>query len=109
MAIDRFVKWKKTRPTIQEVRKALKGYVGSAARVTYDGRSRLYASMGKTSSPFRRVMMNCREERFLEVFVDDDNIDVITRQADEFTNDVAAGFQKLCARMWQGELDPYGK
>jgi hypothetical protein len=44
-------------------------------------------------------------ERWIEVYVGDDNIDVITRRCDDITNVIAEGFAKLCARHWQGRLE----
>jgi hypothetical protein len=41
----------------------------------------------------------------MEVYIDSDNIDVITRQGDEATNALALGFAKLLARYWDGELE----
>jgi len=40
------------------------------------------------------------------VYLHEDAIDVITREADEFTNNVAKGFAALCHRYWQGQWDP---
>jgi hypothetical protein len=44
-------------------------------------------------------------ERWFEVWVGQDCIDVITRMMDEVTNNIAQGFAKLCARWWEGEIE----
>ena len=49
-----------------------------------------------------------KKERFFEVWIGKDNIDVITRFADEFTNVVANGFSELVARCATGVV-PIGK
>jgi hypothetical protein len=66
---------------------------------------------GRPSFPFRRRPQTAgyREaaeqhtERWFEVFWTKKDIDVITRQTDEYTNVVAEGFTALCARFWQGK------
>jgi hypothetical protein len=45
------------------------------------------------------------EERWFEVWVDEECCDVITRAMDDFTNAVATGFAKLVARRWQGRYE----
>jgi hypothetical protein len=116
MACDRFVYWKdnKKAPTLKDVQVVLEDYVGGAGMVKlHEGR--LYAVFhGKPSYPFRRVkgyeeMRHAAEqhdERWMEVFVDKDNLDVITRQTDEFTGAVAEGFAQLAARFWDGTHGP---
>jgi hypothetical protein len=46
-----------------------------------------------------------RPERFIEVYVADDNVDVMTRQADEFTNALAEGLASLIARKFKGKRE----
>jgi hypothetical protein len=43
--------------------------------------------------------------RWFEVPIGDDNIDVITRDSDDYTNVVATGFARLVARAWHGEVE----
>jgi hypothetical protein len=67
--------------------------------------------MGKPSYPFRRhkgfekyaPAVEQHEERWFEVYVEKHQIDVITRQTDEYTNVVAEGFAALCRRCWHGK------
>lgn len=112
MAIDRFVRWLVERPTMSLLRMTLEDYLGNALfDLHIDGKRITARLIGKPSFPFRRhvgykkmtAASEQREERFFEVYVEKDHIDVITRQTDEFTNVVAAGFAELCRRRWQGK------
>lgn len=114
MAQDRFVRWRREKPTIAKIQPVLEDYLGKDCVVTRDG-ARLTAVLpGKPSSPFRRLpgydniaaTQEQREERFLEVFVDGKYADVITRQADPLTNAVADGFAALIQRVWNGKAEP---
>lgn len=42
-------------------------------------------------------------ERWMEVFWCDGGIDVVTRLADEYTNNIAEGFAELAKRFWGGK------
>lgn len=115
MAIDRFVRWgHATRPTFDELKMTLEDYLGEACKALHVDGSRITALLvGAPRFPFRRHpgfekykdAVEQRDERWFEVFVAPDHIDVITRQTDEFTNVVAQGFAELCRRCWHGKLD----
>lgn len=124
MACDRFVYWvrddvnEKT-PTREQIQLVLEDYVrGLAVSVEWNADQRRFYVLlpGMGSMPLARVSdwplmagMNKEQqetERWFEVYVEDgDNIDVITRRADEITNNIASGFAKLCARFWRGRLE----
>jgi hypothetical protein len=76
--------------------------------------------VGNNSWPLRRVVdmtdafyqrtakryeEEATRERWIEVFLHRDSIDVMTRTHDEATNALARGFQRLLARFWKGRLD----
>lgn len=44
-------------------------------------------------------------QRFIEVYIGDDYVDVITRQADDATNALADRLAELIARCWKGRLE----
>lgn len=50
-----------------------------------------------------RRIEGAHEDRYLEIYVDDDHVDVMTRFADDYTNAVADGFYKLVQRIYDGE------
>ena len=111
MGIDRFVSWKKKGPSFAQVKAVLQDYLGDVAVVVVD-QGRLMAIIpGQPSYPFKSlraykkyaVAAEVHKSRWFEVFVTKKNIDVITRQTDEFTNVVADGFATLAARFWDGE------
>jgi hypothetical protein len=120
MGIDRFVTWPKgkghERPTLDMIRETLEDYLGGAMEKIdiVDGVRIVAVLKGRPSFPFRRqagLPPGFREateqhtERWIEVFWTKKDIDVITRQTDEYTNVVAEGFAALCARFWQGKRD----
>lgn len=114
MASDRFVYWKSKdkRPTQQQIGVCLEDYVKNiATSVKWDGDRFFVVLPGNNSFPFKRVdaslgnMVDETRGRWFEVWIDEDCIDVITRQHDEFTNVVATGFAELCARFWHGKLE----
>lgn len=115
MGIDRFVNWKKKGPSLEKVKVVLRDYLGSGCTISSNG-PRIFAVLqGKPSYPFKSIpaykkyteASELHDERWIEVYVTKKNIDVITRQADEFTNVVAEGFAVLAARFWEGEREPY--
>lgn len=107
MACDRFVHWRdeKKRPHREEIEAALTGYIGGAGRAYWKDDRYFVDLLGAPSNPFPH--RTCpHDTRWFEVYLHEDAIDVITREADEFTNNVAKGFAALCARYWQGDADP---
>lgn len=123
MAADRFVYWSDTVPTKEQVWAVIKGYFGEA---DYDFRyPRSAISLpGHVSSPFRGIdpsrdaafdMMHLPgEKRRIEVFFHEAEpgnpnvpacLDVITRNADRFTNDVADGLARVLCEAFDGTLE----
>jgi hypothetical protein len=121
MAIDRFVRWKPrtkdspAKPSRNDIRNVLEDYLGDVLlRIDVDGPRITALLKGKPSFPFKRIPemgkytegQEQHDERWLEVYWTNTNIDVITRMTDEFTNVVAEGFAALAARFWEGKRDP---
>lgn len=118
MAADWFVDFPKGKvPSKDDVGKALEDYLGAYATEVRWDTDRWFATLvGTKSWPFKRLEADSRfaeayeemakEPRWIEVYIDKDNIDVMTRQSDEATNNLAEGFAKLLARYWQGKRRP---
>ena len=120
MALDRFIHFDHGNvPSAQRVKDVLHDFLGpqnSEFRVTEDG-DRLTAVLpGRPSEILRRAVPDatpCRcsdeelygEERWIEVHIGSDNIDVITRSADAFTNAVAEGFARRATELFSGRAD----
>lgn len=126
MACDRFVYWKKgkPRPTREEIEVVICDYFGDVAtKVSWD-RDRFFVTlMGKQSHPFEhvdpdhpvaRTTIHYRKlaaegksstERWIEVWVGPDSLDVITRMADPFTNACAKDLVWHIAGQWDGDLE----
>lgn len=122
MACDRFIRFDKGKvPSKEDVGKALEDYLGAFLVQNEWGGGRWTAEIvGNNSWPLRRVVDTSKgffqrmsgkyeeeatRKRWVEVFIDIDNIDVMTRSHDEATNALADGFAKLVARFWQGQLE----
>lgn len=106
MAYDRFVYWNKTKalvPTREDVGAVLAAYLGAGGTVEWvEGQGRFYANLAGPGSDPRQPKDLLRGTRWFEVFIHEDSVDVITRQADSFTNAVADGFANVCMRQWDG-------
>lgn len=123
MSSDIFVYWRNERPTQDEILLCLEDYVRDLAVgvVRRDGQRFSVTLPGWPSFPFARVgpstdaQRRSHQERardadgsmrtrWFEVYVGGDYIDVITREMDEVTNNIARGFAELSARAWDGEI-----
>lgn len=109
MAQDRFVYFTKV-PSREDVGKALGDYLGGVGKVEWRV-DRFFVDLpGRGSHPAKRLTEVpeglFRDERWIEVWIGDDCIDVMTRQQDELTNVVAAGFSAFATRFWGGRSEP---
>lgn len=117
MSFDRFVYWRQgVQPTREQLQWALEDYVRDlATEVTWNGDRFMVLLPGRCSNPAARVVESellrsiaqeeSEHERWFEVHVGTDNVDVITRRGDWITNAIATEFAKICAQFWQGELE----
>jgi hypothetical protein len=114
VACDRFVSWNtERRPTREEVASVIVDFCGGAATEVKWERDRFFVLLvGTTSAPLKRipgvaplVASDDGGERWLEVWFDDESLDVLTRHQDEFTHAVALGLAKVFARFWDGKLE----
>jgi len=117
MAQDRFIYWEAAAPGVAEIGAMLDDYLGEfALQRTLANCHHTVLLVGKQSNPHRRVgpvvegfnlgaIWDGDGERWIEVFVAEDNIDVITRHGDPATCALADGFTALAARRWQGRIE----
>jgi len=114
MSQDRFVTFDKRKPTRDEVESVLRNYFDEAADIKWADDRWIATLPGKWSFPFVEIVgysPRPREiaERWIEVYVGKrskvGNLDVITRQQDEYTNVLADGLARMFARYWEGKLD----
>lgn len=107
MALDRFIYFDmpgQVAPSREDVSRAMEAYLDKARYCHSTRGRRITVTLeGEASSPTREL--NRDQPRFFEIFCDEDNIDVITRQADEYTNAVAEGFAALVARLFNGRRE----
>ena len=118
MSLDRYVNFKTKKPTKEQLQMILEDYLGGIGEIECHSSRWFVALPGKPSFPFRRLdgledyqaMYSQADGRYFEVYInlepaaDNPNIDVLTRVADEFTNNVAQGFAELIARYFNAEL-----
>lgn len=125
MACDRFVWFENDRrPTRDEVLKCLENYIGYCGSiddaVREDVNHMMVCLPGRPTSPFEGIegaanvpLRGDGAGRWFEVVVDKGikdkytklYVDVISREQDEFTMNVAQGFAELLARFWNGKLE----
>ncbi len=134
MGLDRFIRWDEPPewgpPTIEKLAAVAENYLGSRWKVTVSDpwitcecedkqtfplrteRDDLIAdgpNMGEKFGEILHADMQQRTRGF-EVFFSVkkgkiEQTSVITRQADEFTGNVADGYAKLIARWWNGKVE----
>jgi hypothetical protein len=112
MSLDRFVNWKKERPTKRQVRAVLRDFFSTYHSIKWD-RDRFYIKLpGKPSCAYRSLartrkipLSELPQGRCIEVHLGKGNLDVITRHADEYTNALAQGLAEAFSRFWDGDLE----
>lgn len=108
MGLDRFVYWKERRPTATELEQILRNYFDAAAQsFAFAGARWTITLFGRPTSPFKGiagapagVQHQQYAERWIEVHVHDDCIDIETKQQDDYTNDLAGGLQAAFLRFY---------
>ena len=119
MALDRFIYWNEEKPTLADVKLLLADFISGGGEVQADnGDKEDWFNVllpGKPQWPFKSILPSLSmsdptswpEERWFEVccISIDSNIDVITRQADAYTNALAACFAKLVARYYKARYE----
>lgn len=122
MSLDRFVRWQtELRPTREELQLVLEDYLGGAGEARWDTDRFFVTLTGLRSEAYRRCAHvtevvrayaehTLREPpanriRWIELYLHEDSIDVITRCADDFTNAVAERLAEICAAYWDGKVD----
>lgn len=114
MALDRFVVWTDQVPTQAQVEQVLINFFGGAATIEWKPeQQRFYCTLpGKNTFPFKDLVPKDRSDRaqskyeapfdvrFIEVFLGQDSLDIITRMQDEYTNAISQGLQSMFCRFW---------
>ena len=109
MAVDRFVRFGDRKPTLDELKYILEDYIEGVGLISHSHNGSVWFVKlpGKPSFPFKRIYpemgSQVHEERWFEVWLGSlpDNIDVITRQADELTSVIADGYAQIVARFFE--------
>lgn len=109
MALDRFVYWKKRKPTKKEVRAVLTNFLGGVGSIRWN-KDRFFITLpGEQRAALKGFVRNAgatlNDARWIEVWFDSQSLDIMTRQADEFTSALASELAKIFARFWEGKLD----
>lgn len=115
MAADWFIDFDKDKaPSKEDLGKALEDFLGAFATEIHWEEDRWFATLTGTQSwPLRRLenenslgAQNAAQKaggkRWIEVWLDHECVDVMTRQGDWATNTLAGGFADLVAQYWQG-------
>jgi hypothetical protein len=113
MARDRFVYWGKERPTKEQAEDVIKNYFHDAYQRIEWKRGRFFVDLvGTHSHPLKDVLPvhpgqleGQFGERWIEVYLDEGYLDVITRQQDAFTENCADGLARVLALAWDGRLE----
>lgn len=107
MALDRFIHFKKS-PLWTDLCTTVLQYFGPEVEIKFERPWIVVTLPGQESFVgHRKARQEMARQRGLEIHQNskDRNIDVITRQADEFTNAVADGLVDLLSRMYSGKRE----
>ena len=118
MACDRIIRFEKERPTAKEIELVIRDFFGDATKQIYYDKDRWFVLLhGLYHQPYERIdiatdamkqvaIENRRnnKERWIEIWSDEDSVDVITRDADWYTNTIAQGLAEVFRKFWQGTL-----
>lgn len=117
MALDLFVRWKDRKPTKDQAENVIRNFMGGA-ELTLEWKSdRFFVRVpGSNSVPYKGLGNKFEaamierykpphDGRCIEVWLGDDSLDVMTREADEFTNALAQGLAECFSRYWGGMLE----
>lgn len=119
MPADRFVRWKGHPPKRALLELVILDYIDDAGEVHWHELAhRFYITLrGKHSEVARRAGLttpNVRAvavsryhegDRLIEVYVDPEYADVITRMTDDYTSGVAERLAEVLARLFDGEVE----
>jgi hypothetical protein len=112
MALDRFITWQDEKPTDEQLLFVLEDFLGGVGEITNDPTKEGHPWWtiklpGTPTHPLRRAFNiegpMLHEERWFEVYVADDHIDVMTRLGDAFTNALADKFAEVVCRAWRAK------
>lgn len=111
MSLDRFIYWREKKPTSVEIANFLTNYMGSAQKdfkydYTLGQHCWTVGVPGVGCNPLCRLAGTedaSQGERWFEVYLTDDSLDVLTRMQDQFTNAIAEGFAEMIARWYEAE------
>lgn len=107
MSSDIFVTFPR-KPTKEQIRKALEGYLNGAAIVSWETDRWIVLFPQGSSSPLSLIdpkwAFITQKERWFEVYLGPGTFSVITRQQDEFVYALAKGFAEFSARYWKGKI-----
>ncbi len=97
LSIDRFLYFKDTKPTKEEIEKEITDYFSGMTKPRRDSDRWIIfldSRLKEHDSP------GCQRDRWIEVWLTTRNIDVLTRRQDELTNVLADGLAKRFIRRW---------
>ncbi len=109
MSSDRFVYWSERKPDQVQFNTFLEDFFGGAAQWVWTGPGRATIHLpGKSSHPFARLVDHsmpkpAHAERWIEVVLTDESVDILTRTQDEYTCVLADGMAVAVERFWRGE------
>lgn len=111
MARDRIAHLTTASPTLTELREAATRYLGGCGTTETHNGFFCCVLPGAPTPVFAQLYRDYGHERWFEVWRVEEGegkpfVNVITRQADEFTSAVADGFFAAAARYWELKADP---
>lgn len=96
-------------PPIEHLNLFLEDLFQGMGKISQTGSWFTVSLPGKPSNPFQRLVEKPRpenqDERWIEVWVSSDSVEIMTRLQDTITNIIASGLASTIARFWEGEFN----
>lgn len=117
MGLDRFVHWKKHVPSKNDIEKILNNFFHAIHKKIWWSKDRFIVELPGDPTYIFNGVSDEREDlkldkvykegssRFLEIWIAEDCIDIITRSGDELTNSLANELARRISLYYQAELD----
>jgi hypothetical protein len=115
MSLDRFIHFNEKQPTQEEVKILIRSFLGewpseiewatSRFFITVPGKPGTISVPGELDARDNSKHSFYREERWIEVWIGEKNIDVLTREQDPLVCAIATGLAKFLAHRLRGQLE----
>jgi hypothetical protein len=110
MSADRYINWAGTKPTKDEIMETLVNFLGGVGTVSFSNGRFIIDLPGSPTAALKGLdpkgPLPASDKRWVEIFMHEDSLDIMTRQGDDFANALAERLADIFAHQWKGERVP---